>query len=39
MTKGDKQKKVEYLKIKKKDIRANYKLNIDLRKLKGSLPL
>ena len=29
----------KYIEIKKKDIRGNYKVKIDLRKLKGSLPL
>ena len=30
---------VKYVNIKKKDIRGNYKVNIDLRKLRGSKPI
>lgn len=35
----EKKKAVEFVEFKKKDFRGNYKLKIDLRKLRRSLPL
>jgi hypothetical protein len=32
-------KKIDYIDIKRKDVRGKFKVNIDLRKLRGSTPI